>query len=335
MIRSVEIKGLRGIREGKLADMTPLVVLVGPNGSGKSTILDALSIGASPTPAEAVGQAVSRRVELSQGARWLCWKAGTDGPARVEISTDAPATRVIELSVGRSHEAPYPLLNGRVLHKSEQNGYHFAVHFRDATRPFDAPDLVKPLDGVSEVRFVDQRARVLQVPLHQLYTQAFVSGRVAETQDMMKALMPAIEDVRILVEGDSPHIYLTYPDRAVPAAVAGDGLFHLLRLSLELTTRRGGSVLLEEPEVRLHPGGIRECARAILAAVRRDIQVILTTHSIELIDSLLSESTLKGRADLDKLSAYGVALKNGVLITTRYSGADVESARGAIQEDLR
>ena len=42
MIRSVEIKNFRGIQDGKLEDLTPLVILVGPNGCGKSTILDAL-----------------------------------------------------------------------------------------------------------------------------------------------------------------------------------------------------------------------------------------------------------------------------------------------------
>ena len=38
MIKSVTIKNLRGIREGELSELTPLVVLVGPNSSGKSTL---------------------------------------------------------------------------------------------------------------------------------------------------------------------------------------------------------------------------------------------------------------------------------------------------------
>jgi hypothetical protein len=334
VIRSVEINGLRGIREGKLADLTPLVVLVGPNGSGKSTILDALYIGASPNTAEAVGQVVVRREELSRGARWLCWKAGNEGPARVEVTTDAPATRICELSVASRYEAQYPLLKGMITAEQGRSGPGFSVHF-PSSKAFEVSGFFHPLEGVSEVRFLDQRARVLQVPLHQLYTQAFVSGRVVETQGMMKALIPAIDDVRILVEDDSPHIYLTYPDRAVPAAVAGDGIFLLLRLSLELTTRQGGSVLLEEPEIHLHPGGIVQCARAILAAVRRGIQVILTTHSLDLIDSILSESTVGGHADLDKLSLYRTALKEGRLLATRYSGGEVAFARGEIQDDLR
>src|SRR5437868_2761052 len=87
VIRSVEIKGLRGIRTGSLTDLTPLVVLVGPNGSGKSTILDALLIAANPRPPVAIGQAVERREGRGAAARWLLWKGGHDGPAEITVTT--------------------------------------------------------------------------------------------------------------------------------------------------------------------------------------------------------------------------------------------------------
>ena len=48
--------------------------------------------------------------------------------------------------------------------------------------------------------------------------------------------------------------------------------------------------MLEEPEVHEHPAAMRQSARAILAAIRRDIQIILSTHSVELIDALLAEA---------------------------------------------
>lgn len=57
MIHTVEIRGLRGIREGTLNQLTPLVVLVGPNACGKSTVLEALFMGASNTPPTLWGSA--------------------------------------------------------------------------------------------------------------------------------------------------------------------------------------------------------------------------------------------------------------------------------------
>jgi AAA15 family ATPase/GTPase len=71
VITSIEISGLRGIREGKLDDLTPLVILVGPNGCGKSTVLDALLVGANENLQEAADVAFRRHVGLKDSARWL------------------------------------------------------------------------------------------------------------------------------------------------------------------------------------------------------------------------------------------------------------------------
>jgi predicted ATPase len=90
--------------------------------------------------------------------------------------------------------------------------------------------------------------------------------------------------------------------------------------------------LLEEPEVHQHPGAIRQTARAILAAVRRGIQVILTTHSLELIDALQGECL---DADLARLSLYRLQLKDGILTHSRVAGPDIAFQRTTVEVDLR
>jgi predicted ATPase len=149
---------------------------------------------------------------------------------------------------------------------------------------------------------------------------------------MITELVPSVEDIQILAEDDTPILYLTYRDLAVPAALAGDGIRLLLRLSFELATQPGGLVLMEEPEVHMHPGAIQQCARAIVAAVRRGVQVVLTTHSLEFIDMLLSVSSDE---DLERLSCYQVRLDGGKLVSSRLAGPDVAFARTQIEDDLR
>ncbi|MCH7878919.1 MAG: Hsp70 family protein [candidate division Zixibacteria bacterium] len=99
MISSVEIKNFRGIREGKLEGLAPLTVLVGPNGSGKSTILDALLIGASPAPGDAIGRAVRRHQWTQDGARWLFWRANEHEVTRIVVRTEAEAMRSCDLKL--------------------------------------------------------------------------------------------------------------------------------------------------------------------------------------------------------------------------------------------
>jgi predicted ATPase len=164
-----------------------------------------------------------------------------------------------------------------------------------------------------------------------LYTETVEQGGARQAEGILREVVKGAVNLQILAEGDTPVLHLVFENRSVPAALAGDGVQMLLRLILELAARREGVVLLEEPEVHQHPGAIRQGAAAILAAVRRGIQVILTTHSLELIDSLLSG----GEEDLDGTAVFRLNLEEGILKSTRLSGREALVARSQIEDDLR
>jgi energy-coupling factor transporter ATP-binding protein EcfA2 len=334
VIRSVEIKGLRGIRAGSLTDFTPLVVLVGPNGSGKSTILDALLIAANPQPSIGIGQAVERRegVSAAVGARWLLWKAGHEGPAEITVKTDS-GVRQCTLAIAPTSKEN-AAIQGKVRDQDDagKTSENDTGAYFGGNNPPVLSGFVKPLDDVPEVRFLDPRAVSLRAPLHQLYTKAAEQGLIRAVIASIQTLVPGIKDIQILAPEDVPVVYLLFDGYALPAALAGDGIRLLLHQTFELATRPGGLVLLEEPEVHLHSGAIRQCARAILAAVRRNVQIVLSTHSLELIDSLLSEC---GDADLNYLSVCYMRLEGGILKSAQLPGPDVAFSRFQIEDDLR
>ena len=78
---------------------------------------------------------------------------------------------------------------------------------------------------------------------------------------------------------------------------------------------------------------MQQAARAICAAVARGIQVVLTTHSLELIDHLVIES--RAREALDQLSVFRLQLTDGCLKSYRMPGEEVAFARNQIEDDLR
>ena len=300
MISSVEITRLRGIREGKLENLTPLVVLVGPNGCGKSTVLDALLIGGSDGPAHnAVAQ---RHLGHVLGHRWLFWKAETE-KTRITVTTHAKQRRTCKLRLNP----------GEKLH----------VDF--------VPNASR-LDGVTAVRLIEPHKSNSEPPLYELYSATVQQGRRDEAKAIIAEVVPGIRDVEVLTEGNVPVLHLVFDDHSVPAALAGDGIYALLRISLELAARPRGVVLIEEPEVHQHPGAVRQSVRAILAAVRRDIQVVITTHSLELIDSILAEAS---EEDIERLSLYRLELEDGRLISHQLPGSEVAFSRTDIEKDLR
>ena len=348
MIESVEIHKLRGIQRGELVGLTPLTVLVGPNSSGKSTVLDALLIAASISPGDAVGRAVRRRTERDADARWLLWRQGEDGAAVLNTRTSqgdwrectlsvppAPPASLVNRLAAQGAQGPYACVdtycshNGQLLVTavtafSSDNRYEFS---HEPERPQDSLKLVP------HVSLLDMRGRERATPLPSLYTSTVTQGRREHVLELLRDIIPGLRSIEILVTPrNEPVLHLVFQHGSVPVALAGDGIRTMLRLSLELATRSQGLVLIEEPEVHQHPRALHQSAKALLASVRRGLQVVLSTHSLELIDALLLEAT---QEDLQRFSVYRLKLNEGELVSSRLSGDGLAFARTQIEEDLR
>jgi len=327
VITSLEISGLRGIREGRLDGLAPLTILVGPNGCGKSTVLDALLVVAGENPQNGIELVKNRHTGLQNSAsRWLLW----EGNGNTELLITA------RRQDGESRTCAARLLAHGDVHVEvkeageSSSGRALRAIDLDSTQP---PTEKGPSAAVHILEGLSERK---DRPLHMLLKNAYQSDRRDKrVVQQMRELVPSMEDVLIFTEDynhNEPVVYLTFANRIVPVTLAGDGIHAFLRLSLELASLDARLVLLEEPEVHQHPAAIRQAARAIVNAVRDGIQVVLTTHSLELIDAFLAESSSE---DVERLSLFKLDLHEGKLISVRVPGSDVAFARGQIEEDLR
>jgi energy-coupling factor transporter ATP-binding protein EcfA2 len=331
MITSLEIERLRGIRLGKLDDLTPVVVLVGPNGCGKSTVLDAFLIGADEGPAYGIARAVERRKTDIRAAPWLIWQVDRNHETKITAGRGKkqPYLRILEVKT--------PNTSKQVVYCTDVAGdgsrRKTEVWFDERNEPTDV-DLVAPSQASPYVRLVETWRRATQTPLHQLYSQAAIAGRKAEAVAMVQAVVPELTGIEVLTDDDRPYLALSFANRAGPAALEGDGIHALIRICFELAAVGQGLVLMEEPEIHQHPGAIQQTMKAIAAAVDRGIQVVLSTHSLEVIDALLEH--LRGdQRRLEKLALYRLNLTEGDLVTSRLSGPDVLESRDQIEADLR
>jgi energy-coupling factor transporter ATP-binding protein EcfA2 len=307
------------------------VVLVGPNGSGKSTVLEGILIGASPTTADAIVEVIRRHEGGGSGPRWLLWKTGEGDFTQIRVTSDAGIDRRCQLRLNRARPEDDTLIEFRVDHDNTRVADGYVRGVKNKFHSYQ-PGPFAPLPDVPEVHLVEAYPTSFQRPLSDLYTKAVIGGRRTEALGIISAVLPTVHNVEILTECGEPILHLVFARHSVPASLAGDGIHSLLRLILELAAGGGGVALLEEPEVHQHPGAIRRSAQTVLAAVRRQVQVILTTHSLELIDAILGESSDE---DLDRLSLYRLQLQEGHLKSSRLPGREIAFARTTIEDDLR
>ncbi len=340
MIISIEIEGLRGIGSGRLEGLAPLTVLTGPNASGKSTVLDALLIAASPDPSDAAGRAVKRHPAVSGGARWLC--RFDERAARIAVTTDAQETweRRLKWFDHCDEEMQRALLEQgspppySMVHVEENQ---LADGAASAWTAFGADNRYETQasggGGLSTVPFVRLVDPGLPIPLHKTFTEVTRAGRRDAVHELLAELIPGFERLEIIALTEEVFgLGITRCGRSVPLGLSGDGIQAFAQLALEVAAVPNGLVLIEEPEVYQHPRAIRQGARVLLANARRGVQMILSTHSLELIDGLLGEATEK---DLAGMALFNLRLDDGALKAGRRSGEEIAFARQTLENDLR
>lgn len=344
MIRALEVMDFRGVAKGRIEGLAPLTVFTGANGAGKSTVLEALLLATSPNPGEALGFAVSRRRWLQDGAKWLV-REGRPSPVRATLAVERHESGTQTCYITWSRDL-------RPEFESALSRSGFRPPYSQAWHAFTAEDGSEAIsDQVAfgaDNRFLAytqsrkyqaplQYARLIDsttvLPLDRTYSAAVRRGTQEHFLALLKAAVPDFEDIQLLTGEDGAlELTLQQGGQRSPVGLAGDGVLALVRLSLEVAAAPGGLVLLEEPELHHHPRTLRSTARALVAAVGRGIQVVLTTHSMELVDRILDELTADREQDL---AVMPMRLQDGAWHHGRIAGSDVRHARLALEEDLR
>lgn len=104
--------------------------------------------------------------------------------------------------------------------------------------------------------------------------------------ELLSEVAPGFTDIEIIPEGGQLRLYLTEGERNVPAHRLSDGtLRYLTLLAILLDPGPAKLVVIEEPELGLHPD-ILPVLRDLLVEASARFQLVVTTHSTQLVDAM-------------------------------------------------
>jgi predicted ATPase len=301
-LRSVVVEGFTSIRSATL-ELRDINVLVGANGAGKSNFIRALGM---------LGRIVDSELELF---------VGLSGGANALLSADPATPKLIRLEV-RSDAGQYKaelapaagdgLIFGRENFERPGGGVATARHGRRETVLTEPPwaltavALIETLRGCRVFHFHDtsRNAPVKQygyvadnISLQQDATNlAAVLRRIRDSDRAayrrivrtVKQVAPFFRDFVLEPDRDPDRLMLRWRqegiDTVFPANALSDGTLRFVCLATLLgQPEPPGLIILDEPELGLHPFAIVQLAE-MLRAASRESQVLIATQSVTLMN---------------------------------------------------
>ena len=354
VLKSVEIKRYRGLRDLKLDDLGRVNLLVGANNGGKSSVLEAVVLALRPfDPGQWISTAMLRdatapMVESIWGmfptAQAFRETEVDDLKAEdidVKILSDAGtrrlrvhATPTLELVTDPQGGYPFDAMSASVsvgVNLSTEGGGALAhsMVFRSRQQV--------PVGRDPGAR----RAFLLNPSSHRSTQQVVASlaaavdgGYKARSVELLRSFDTEIQDVHLSSAFGRETIRIEHKTRGVvDVSTFGEGVRRALSLALSLPRAFEGAMLIDEVEASMHTRMLVRTMNWLKThANGYNVQLFLTTHSLETVDALLE--VFEGQAD-DALVTYHLSRGAGGHEVRRFDLPRLSRARSERGFDVR
>ena len=328
-LEKIHIKNFLSLRDVELP-LKPLTVLVGPNASGKSNILNALRLLNEMTKEEELPLVKFIRDSLWAGeANQISFQLQAkveETPALYEVSLKAKADNpVIDEELLVSSVKVISIQNGQGTIQDE-NGKNLTSYKSNKLALKSAGDYgYKPITStltefIKNWAFYDFQPNLIRGHSELLpfsLVEKFLSGELREfpkldddgstlsallsywhenTPDRFQSVSDSLANstnIRIdqrEIDGDNQLCLAEGYMQPIPLKRASDGTLRLVAYYILLNEPElPPFIAIEEPERNLHPGALADIAN-VLEQISEHSQVIITTHSSQLLDAFNPEN---------------------------------------------
>jgi hypothetical protein len=304
-LKSFEVEGFRALRHVCLPELGRVNLLVGKNNSGKTSLLEAVRLFTSRSPAAELLEILrthgapqpgllsfGREEDLAKDeVAWaveVCRGIVTGGFDRFDVDV----VRLSEAaSTGRLLTISVPWLASYRTRREDELFFVPETPVIRLSSGHDVRDLTLAwlLRSVPAPR-LNTDSGVVHVPstglgtddLFLLWRSLAAGGEAAGAETALRRLVPALERVLLLPSGLS--LQMESAPRPFPLESLGEGTHRAFGFALSLLRARGGTVLIDEVENGLHHTIQHQVWDLLFdLAEELDVQVFATTHSWETV----------------------------------------------------
>jgi len=130
--------------------------------------------------------------------------------------------------------------------------------------------------------------------ISRLHDLSIESNKINKTLENLRGKIPYFQDIRKTDFG--LQIFVKGQNNPLPLSSMGDGFNSLLKLTFMNNFLNNGTIILEEPEISLHPGFLFILCEAMMSN-SKESQFFISTHSIDFIKTILKVSEWSKQLD--------------------------------------
>lgn len=328
----VEIDGFRGLRSLNLEGLGRVNILVGKNNCGKTSVLEALSILCNPQNPNEWLFMVQRRdfgrldETIVQSLRWCFTQASvTDYEDLIEASCmfkcNGSALQKLAIKYSEFIGEPSPEEIRRSMQFSPARRNNQAMIMKGAELTYSPfwldssmnDEKIKSLVAWESLPFLPHRysqknsKSVTITPYsYQLNrSQLRAQSKQLFSNDIVELLQDFDADIEGVqtasFSGERAAIYIKHKHLGIaPLSVFGDATRRAVLLtSTLLSLKDGGVLLIDEVEVGIHVTALTNVFSWLVKAARRlNVQVFVTTHSLEALDAITFSDNDRAEEDI-------------------------------------
>lgn len=314
-IKSIHIKGFRGIRELRLEGLGRINILLGNNNSGKSSTLEALMVlmGASK-PTLPMEMNINRNYNGVKKEDLLLFFYEMDGQSSIELSSEFEdgGVRNLRISYFENLVKRTPISdmgNGEMPMRGMNYGLRYEYVDNGQTKnssAFVVRTDKKEISAESTEKGSIRRNAVFIAPRYNFndfinhFNQIVTDKEKGLVLDVLRNVEKRIKDVVVI--GNNVMVDIGLP-KLVPINVLGDGTRKMFTLITAMYSVRGGTLVIDEVDNGLYYKSMRTLWSALLTVARQlDVQLFASTHSIDSLNALsdvLEKDCVDNRQDVE------------------------------------
>lgn len=363
-IKSIEINGFRGIKKLKVSDLSKINLVVGDNNSGKTTFLEAIQLLFAESQLGSVKNVINQRTVLNLNDNSFytsfikMFNVEQDGKlldldiyaesnigqiifemrGREKTVSGEEALQISNMSsrqkaVYKKSAAVLPetvkVFSGSIISQNGKKPVEKDIKFTSLDTPVTGPVIKKKvyyIPSFGHLRF-DLLQNIVDNPE---YKKLAIS--------ILKQFDDSILDICYTKADDGSFLetIITESGVTMPFSVYGDGIKKILYILNKLFDATDSILLIDEIETGLHKKYYDTLFPVVFALAKKlNVQLFITTHSLEAIDGILATQDYENQDDMDAIKVVTLKKQDDATLSRVLPGREVFKNREAFGFEVR